>query len=179
MRTIQFRPIIYHIRRQTTPSIFRVEDHRGGNFRCARASTAAWDARWPPSCAAPGDFCPRSIPIRSSSPERFCGNGSAARAAEFPAADPAAMRGRAGFSGLESKFPRPSFCKLSGVGNFFHLCPIFAFVRVARMQELFVPCGFIAQEQQAFGIRVEPADGINICRKTEIPPARGSASRRR
>ena len=39
---------------------------------------------------------------------------------------------------------------------------------VARVQELFIPLGFIAQEEQALGIGVEAADGIDIARKTEF-----------
>jgi hypothetical protein len=53
-------------------------------------------------------------------------------------------------------------------GNVFNLCPILALVCVARMQQAFVPCRFIAQEQQTFGIGIEPANGINIFRKIKF-----------
>jgi hypothetical protein len=43
--------------------------------RCERESIAESDARWPPSCAAPGGSCLQSIPGRSSNQERICGIG--------------------------------------------------------------------------------------------------------
>ena len=53
-------------------------------------------------------------------------------------------------------------------GNFFNLRPILALVRVARMQEFFIPLRLVAQQQQAFGIRIEPADGIDIFWKIKV-----------
>ena len=64
--------------------------------------------------------------------------------------------------------PVASFFKALRRRDFFHLRPILAFVRVARMQQFFVPFRFVAQEQQPFRIRVEPANGINIFRKTKF-----------
>ena len=49
-----------------------------------------------------------------------------------------------------------------------HLRPILALVGVARVQEFFIPVRLVAQEQQALGIRVESADGVNVFRKTEF-----------
>jgi hypothetical protein len=46
--------------------------------------------------------------------------------------------------------------------NLFDLRPILARVRVARMQQTFVPRRFIAQKQQTFGIYIEPSNRINI-----------------
>ena len=53
-------------------------------------------------------------------------------------------------------------------GNIFNLRPILAFVGVAGMQQAFVPFRLVAQEQQALGIRVQPANRINVFRKTEF-----------
>jgi hypothetical protein len=53
-------------------------------------------------------------------------------------------------------------------GNAFHLRPVFAFVGVTRFEQAGVPFGLIAQQQQAFGIRIEPAKGINILGKTKL-----------
>ena len=116
------------------------------NFRCARGSAAASDGRWRRSCGAPAGFCLQSIPAQSSNPARFCGNGWAGRAAGIftvaasvlaplclvrsrptdaarrglrtlpPAAAPESTRGRATFSGLESKRRVPVFSKLPASG---------------------------------------------------------------
>jgi hypothetical protein len=53
-------------------------------------------------------------------------------------------------------------------GNIFNLRPILAFVGVAGMQQAFVPFRLVAQEQQALGIRVQPANRIDVFRKTEF-----------
>ena len=60
------------------------------------------------------------------------------------------------------------FAQASARRDFFNLRPILAFVRVARVQQFFVPLRFVAQEQQPFGIRVQPADGINVFWKTKF-----------
>lgn len=52
--------------------------------------------------------------------------------------------------------------------NPFYLCPILALVGMTRMKKPFVPIRLVAQEQQAFGIRVESADRIDILRKIEF-----------
>ena len=41
-------------------------------------------------------------------------------------------------------------------------------MRVARMQQAFVPFRFVAKQQQALRIRVKPANRINIFRKTKF-----------
>jgi len=64
--------------------------------------------------------------------------------------------------------PRFQFLQTFRRRDFFHLRPILPLMRVTRMQQLFVPRRFITQQQQSFGIRVEPADGINVFRKTEF-----------
>ena len=53
-------------------------------------------------------------------------------------------------------------------GNLLDLHPIFAFVGMAGMQQFCVPFRFIAQEQQALGIRVEPPNRIDAFRKTKL-----------
>jgi hypothetical protein len=60
------------------------------------------------------------------------------------------------------------FGQRRGRGNLFHLRPVFAFVRVARVQERFVPLRLVAQQQQPLGICVQPADGIDIFRKAKL-----------
>lgn len=49
-----------------------------------------------------------------------------------------------------------------GYGDFFDLGPVFAFVGVTGMQELLVPAGFVAEEQQALGVGIQAADGIDV-----------------
>jgi hypothetical protein len=53
-------------------------------------------------------------------------------------------------------------------GDFFDLRPILAFVGVARVEELCVPMCFIAQEEEAFGIGIEAADGVDVFGETEL-----------
>src|ERR1017187_1576645 len=59
------------------------------------------DAQLLPSCGAPADFFLRSVPIRSSTPARFCASESAARAAAAPVADRESTRGMAEFFDFE------------------------------------------------------------------------------
>lgn len=53
-------------------------------------------------------------------------------------------------------------------GNIFDLRPIKPRVAMARVEKLLIQRGFIAEEKQAFGIRIEPSDGIDILGKTEV-----------
>ena len=39
---------------------------------------------------------------------------------------------------------------------------------MARMQQFFIPFGFVTQKQQALRIRVEPANGPDVFRKTKF-----------
>ncbi len=41
-------------------------------------------------------------------------------------------------------------------------------MRVARMQEAFIPFRLVAQQQQTFRIRIKPADRINTFRKIKF-----------
>ena len=52
--------------------------------------------------------------------------------------------------------------------NSFDLRPILALMRVARMQQFFIPFCVIAQKQQTFGIRIEPANRPDIFRKIKF-----------
>ena len=63
--------------------------------------------------------------------------------------------------------------------NSFHLRPILAFVRVARMQELFVPLRLVAQEQQALRNPRPAGQWDRHFSENQIPRAGGWASRRR
>jgi hypothetical protein len=66
-----------------------------------------------------------------------------------------------GFPAL-NRNPAFQFFQIFPRGNFFNLCPILALVRVAWMQQAFVPCRFVAQKQQSFGIGIEPANRVFI-----------------
>lgn len=48
-----------------------------------------------------------------------------------------------------------------GGGKAFDLGPVFALVGIARMEQSLVERGFIAEQQEPFGIGIEPADGID------------------
>lgn len=72
-----------------------------------------------------------------------------------------------GFAPLDHQ-PVLQFVQRDARGNAFHLCPIFAFVGVARVQEFFIPFRLIAQQQQTFRIRVQPANGIHIFGKAKF-----------
>ena len=52
--------------------------------------------------------------------------------------------------------------------DMFDLRPILAAVPVPRVQQARVEAGFVAEEEEAFGVRVEPAKRIYFCRQTEI-----------
>lgn len=55
-----------------------------------------------------------------------------------------------------------------GIGNAFHLRPVFAPVRVGWVEELRVQARFVAEEQQAFGVGVEPAERVDVFRQAEF-----------
>jgi len=117
---------------------------------------------------------PVPLPIRWGE-----GGDRPVRGFELPsAAAPAARRGRAAFCGLESKFPSPVSANFPAT-NFSHCAQYSPLVRVARVPGSFsFQCASSPQQQQAFGIRVQPANRINIL-ENQTPPAHGSASRRR
>ena len=50
----------------------------------------------------------------------------------------------------------------------FDLRPIFAPVRMTRVQEAGVQAGLVAEEQQSLGIGVEPAERVEALRQTEV-----------
>lgn len=52
--------------------------------------------------------------------------------------------------------------------NEFDLRPVFAFVRVARMKQALIQASLITQQQQTFRIRIEPANRIDVLRKTKF-----------
>ena len=52
--------------------------------------------------------------------------------------------------------------------NPFNLDPILALMCLAGMKEFLVQARFIAQKKEPFGIGIEPADGPDIFRKTEL-----------
>ena len=54
------------------------------------------------------------------------------------------------------------------IGQSLHLRPILALVCVAWMEQAGVERRLIGEQQQAFGIRVQPPDGINAGRKTKL-----------
>lgn len=49
-----------------------------------------------------------------------------------------------------------------------HLRPVRAAMAVLRMQQALVQFGFVAQQQQSFGVRVETANRIDIFWKTKL-----------
>src|SRR5882757_9288112 len=55
-----------------------------------------------------------------------------------------------------------------GSRDAFDLCPINAAMRVVRIEQAGIETGFVAEQQEALGIGVEPTQGINVFRKTEI-----------
>lgn len=48
------------------------------------------------------------------------------------------------------------------------LRPVFAFMSMARMQQLLVKCGFIAEQEQAFRVGIQAANRINIPGEAEL-----------
>ena len=53
-------------------------------------------------------------------------------------------------------------------GDALDLGPVFTGVSVARVQEFFVQVWFVAQEEQAFGIGIQSADGVDMSREMEF-----------
>ena|SRR5436190_3999102 len=53
-------------------------------------------------------------------------------------------------------------------GNSFYLRPILALVRMSRLKKQLIELRFIAQQQQAFRVRVQSADRITLFRETKI-----------
>ena len=126
----------------------RIGGSRGGSFGVAASRQSAADC----FCGRNGGALPRRRYGREDYFRLRLQNPRAARQG-FPA-----LNRNAAFQFFQTFRRR----------NFFHLRPILALVRVARMQQAFVPLRFVAQQQQALGIRVEPANGINIFRETEF-----------
>src|ERR1035437_6273263 len=52
--------------------------------------------------------------------------------------------------------------------NPFDLDPVFALVGVTRVQQSFVQGSLVAEQQQTFGVGVEPANGIDVLREAEF-----------
>src|SRR6185436_16992934 len=71
------------------------------------------------------------------------------------------------FPPLDHNATRELLERLSG-WDAFYVRPICARVTAPRMKQPLVQFRFIAQEQQTFRVRVEPADGVNALRETEI-----------
>ena len=55
-----------------------------------------------------------------------------------------------------------------GTGDALDLRPIRSFVALLRVQEPFTKSGFIAQQEQTFGVGIEPAERIDRSWKTEF-----------
>ena len=52
--------------------------------------------------------------------------------------------------------------------NAFDLRPVNAAVSVLRMKQSLIEFRFIAEQQQTFRIRIQPANGVNIFRETKL-----------
>ena len=53
-------------------------------------------------------------------------------------------------------------------GNSLDLDPVFAFVGVARVQQSFIQTGLVAEQEQTFGVGIEPAYGIDALGEAEF-----------
>jgi hypothetical protein len=70
-----------------------------------------------------------------------------------------------------SALDEQAFLKLTEIfqrGNIFDLRPIKTGVALARVEKFLIERGFIAEQEQALGIRVQSANGINAFGETEI-----------
>ncbi len=77
--------------------------------------------------------------------------------------------GPAGQGGMSADFDATlQSGKRGGSRDALNLSPIFAMMGVAGVEQLMVEPGFVAQQKQAFGIGVEPAEWIDICRQAKL-----------
>jgi hypothetical protein len=53
-------------------------------------------------------------------------------------------------------------------GDSFDLDPVFALMGVTRVQQSFIQRGLVAEQEQSFGVGIEPADGIDVFREAEF-----------
>ena len=72
-----------------------------------------------------------------------------------------------GFASLDHDAALKRFERFEG-RDALDLHPVFAVVAADGVKEALIECGFIAEQEQAFGVGIQAAEGVNAFREAEV-----------